>query len=179
MKYKALFIVAALASFLSQAARADNIYVTVDGVNGSTAVKGHEKTIVATAFSLDTSGPAGIATAARPAVAKSTLSLTLDLDASTPELFVKAASNIRIPTVVVEVVAASPDGKERNVLTIKLSTVEIAKMDIHTKAGVQTPTPVVDLTLDAEKIEVTDVTTASATGTNVQSGYNLTKNTGN
>jgi len=51
------------------------------------------------------------------------------------------------------------------VLTIKLSNVEIARMEILTKPGVAAATPIVELTLDADKFEVATTPEAAANAT--------------
>ena len=163
MKLNLSLVVALLVSLAAQSAwAATDAYVVFEGVTGSSVAKGHEKAIVATAFSLDSGATPAAGARGTAAPAKPSLNLTLDVDAATSDLFEKAGKATRIPTVVLDVVVTNGATPERHLLTIKLANAEISKLQIHTKPGVAIPTPVIDMTISAETIEVTSATSTQA-----------------
>ncbi len=158
MKSFAWIMAAIFLALAGQVARADEMYATIDNVQGGALTVGHQKQVQVTGFSLAVTAPT-TENGRETGQSRTAFNLTLAVDVSTIKLFELASSHAAIKSIEVDVFAPGTEGREKKILTITLTNVVITKYDLHTdptKVGAQSTTPMVDLALSAEKIEISE-----------------------
>jgi type VI secretion system Hcp family effector len=156
MKSFAWIAAVVLLALFAQVARADEMYATIDNVQGGATAAAHQKQIQVNGFSLTVTAPP-VENVREPGQSKTTFNLTLAVDISASKLFELASSHSAIKSIQVDVFATGQDGREKKILTIMLTNAVITTYELHTdptKVGAQAATPTVDLGLLAEKIEI-------------------------